>query len=64
LLLMLAKPEASCPAVVDEDSVQAAPFLQGLLAHSLTSTSQLPDWLLFCVASRTLHRVEYSEMKS
>jgi len=46
-----------------DDSVHVALLLHGLLAHSLTSTSQLPLCALFAVLSATVHSDVYKEMK-
>merc|ERR1712100_642810 len=49
------------------ESVHVAPFLHGLLAHSLTSMSQLPPSLVLlglAMLSFTVHSVLYSLMKS
>jgi hypothetical protein len=48
---------------VEEDCVHVAPFTHGLLAHSSTSTSQLPLYTPSSL-SCTLHCAVYCEMKS
>ena len=46
-----------------DESEHAAPFLHGLLLHSLTSISQLPPRVRFALLSITEHSVSYSLMK-
>jgi hypothetical protein len=46
-----------------DDSVQVALLAHGLLAHSLTSTSQLPLNAELLLLSATVHSTLYTEMK-
>ena len=54
----------ACAEIVlsDVESLHTAPLTHGLLAHSSTSTSQLPLKVMFCTLSRTLHCVAYAAM--
>ena len=45
------------------ESEHVAPFLHGLLAHSLTSMLQLLPSVLLSLLSLTVHSVAYSAMK-
>eukprot|EP01047_Picozoa_sp_COSAG01_P056572 COSAG01_NODE_6433_length_3669_cov_61.729412_1_plen_92_part_10 len=48
----------------DDDCEHRAEFLHGLLIHSSTSTSQLPDADELATLSDTAHRFAYSGLKT